>query len=131
MRILTLILLFLLILSCKETMNQQIFGLWKIQNRFYEATYHITEEDGMVVARVMKYDDGTTKYLWDDDNPKYLFRNLQQKGEMFVDAVSGATKTDSNPTIEIEIWQIDSLRTTIYSNHHPRYELWQCQITNK
>ena len=113
-----------LLLSCSEKVDETIKGNWKVENRFYEATYLVTSLGGKIVAKVLRYDDGTTKYHWDGNNPKYVFKNLKSKDGRLVDAVTGATTKNSKPNMEIKVLHEDTLNVITFFKNHSISEKW-------
>ncbi len=119
-----IMLLCLSFLSCMDKKDLRILGDWRVNNRFYQASYQIANTNGKLVGKVMQYNDGTTKYQWDNKNPRYLFKNLTSKDGVFVDGYSGATMKTDGFKIQIQVLHEDTLNTTLFTNHHPTSEIW-------
>lgn len=112
----------LFILSCNKD-TKALLGTWKVDSKFYRATYNIVEVDGDLKAEVIYYNDDTTILRQNKDNPFYLFHNLNYKDDASIDAVSGATKTKSQP-IFLKLKHKDTLEVTTYFSTKPLKEIW-------
>lgn len=110
--------------ACGEPVNPDVFGTWSAENRYYKADYQIREVGGKVVGEIIKYNDGTTRYKWEDDNPKYVFQNLKSKDGLLVDAISGASTKAENKNLELRMLHQDTIDATIFINNHPTSESW-------
>ena len=96
--------------ACRQKVDNTIFGTWHFQSKYYTGTFKIIEEQNTIKGQVLNYDDGTSKYKWNDENPKYIFQNLKYKNNQFIDGISGATKKASmSPAITIKILHQDTL----------------------
>lgn len=115
----------ILLISC-ENKSKKLLGSWKTTSEFYNAIYRIVEKDGSIQGIVEYYDDGTTYYKHGEgEEYEYIFKNLNEEGGVFVDAVSGATQSDSLPKeISIEIKSTDTLEVTTYIMNRPLRENW-------
>ena len=123
-KILISLIVITIIFSCSEKVDEKIIGNWTVESRFYQATYLITSLGGNTVGKVMNYDDGTTRYRWEGQNPKYIFKNLKSKKGRLVDAVSGATTKNSKPNLEIKVMHEDTLNVITYFKNHSISEKW-------
>ena len=77
--------------SCAKKENP-LLGKWKVDSKFYKATYHILESNDSVQGKVLYYNDDTTIIREVDGKDYYVFKNLKEKENVYVDAISGATK---------------------------------------
>lgn len=112
-----------LIFSCTTKIDDRIFGEWNVQSNFYRATYRIEKQSSKIVGKVLYYNDDTT-VLHETGTDKDIFlKNLKFKENKFVDAVSGATKTNKK-AITIEVKHKDTLEVTSYVMHKPLVEIW-------
>lgn len=110
-------------ISCNS--NHDLDGYWKVDSDFYKATYHIQEVDNQTKAHIVSYNDGTTKYTSETRPNQFLFNNLKKKDDVYVDAISGATKTSSKGnTNHIRIKHKDTLEVTTYLMNKPLTEFW-------
>ena len=116
--------LFLIVLcGCSHT-TEELYGTWKVQSKYYRATYEIYMEHDSVKAKVLYYNDDTSIYRDGDTKEYYLFKNLKPDGKGYADAISGATITNNNKTIYIEPKHRDTLTVTHYIMHKPLNEIW-------
>ncbi len=118
----------ILLFSCSGRKNQ-LLGTWNLASKFYRATYEIVEDGGKLKAKVLYYNDDTTVYRYDEQTPQYLFSDLKEKENRYIDAVSGATNTKTNHP-NIKIISQDSLEVTTYLMNKPIQEIW-VRKTNK
>ncbi|MEW7290245.1 hypothetical protein [Aquimarina sp. 2304DJ70-9] len=119
----------ILLFSCSGKKNQ-LLGAWSLESNFYRATYEIVEDDGKIKAKVLYYNDDTTAYQYDGQTPQYLFSDLKEKENRYIDAVSGATNTETNYP-NIKVISQDSLEVTTYLVNKPLKEIWIRKINNK
>ena len=119
------ILIPMVIYSCQQT-NDNIVGDWVVQSRFYQARYQIFEDAGQWNALVLHYDDGTTRYKYDGIEKRFAFTGLKKYKTVYVDGLSGATKSaeTQQKTIEISKKSKDTIEVTTYSLNKPIVELW-------
>lgn len=103
-----------------------MIGIWKVDSKFYTATCEILEEDNTIKGVVLYYNDNTTVYKHEDGQPKsYFFKNITEKNGVYIDAVSGATKTEnSNETATLHLLDQDTLEVTTYIMNKPLKEIW-------
>ena len=117
------ILLIALAFSFCSKAPKEIMGFWVVQSSFYKATYKIEKENKKLVGKVIYYNDDTT-VLHETGTEKDIFlTNLKYKNDVFVDAVSGATQTNSE-NLTIKIKHKDTLEVTSYIRHKPLVEIW-------
>ena len=118
--------LVILILSSCSNKGQELLGVWNADSKFYSATYKVYKDGGKLKAMALYYDDGTThyKYIKGKNNKMYLFENLKPKGNVYVDAVSGATKKATPEQLTIKVLDQDTLAVTSYIMHKPLTEKW-------
>lgn len=110
--------------SCYRQYND-IKGEWKVNSKFYHATYQIIEEDDNLNGLVLYYNDGTTKYTYDGTKRRYVFTGLKKEKNQYVDGISGATSKNSTPkSIEIKSKSEDTLEVTTYIMDKPLLEIW-------
>lgn len=111
--------------SCTKKENPLI-GIWKVDSKFYKATCGILEEEGLTKGVVLYYNDNTTVYTHEEGQPKsYFFKNIKEKDGTYIDAVSGATKTeDSSKTATLHLVSTDTLEITTYIMNKPLKEIW-------
>lgn len=119
--------LFLLVGCRQQAADPRLLGEWQVDNGWYRAVYEIVEEEGTLKCRVRYYHDGTSTYVWDAQQPRYLFERLQQPDPdttIWVDAVSGATARSGGKQVEIALLPPDTLLVTLFVNGHPMPERW-------
>ena len=79
-----------LLVSCQSAGD--LLGDWKVVEDHYSATYRIAYENDSLKARLLQSNDGTSKYNWKGQQPRYRFLKLKRKsGSSYVDAASGET----------------------------------------
>ena len=117
-----ILLLALILLSCNNE-AEQLLGRWKVDSKFYRATYDIVEVDGDLKVEVIYYNDDTTVLRQNKAKPYYLYNNLQQKDNQFIDAISGATKSNVQE-VSIKPRHKDTLEVTTYILKKPLTEIW-------
>jgi len=124
MKIQTYILLLLIMCSCSKTPTV-LLGQWKVESKYYQATYAIIEDNDSIKAKVLYYNDGTTIVREKDQKDYYVFKNLKYTNNRYVDAVSGATKVkEIQPSIELNPIHKDTLKITKYIRNKPLKEVW-------
>lgn len=103
----------------------EILGTWKIDDGFYKATYRIQMVNEKISTEVLSYNDGTTSYRKRDES-HFLFKDLQKKGERYVevDGVTGATTTEGENVASIKLVNDSTLEVTQYIMEHPIIEIW-------
>ncbi len=117
-----LVLLALIIVSC-DNKTEQLLGIWTVDSKFYRAKYEVLKENDSLKALILYYNDDTTVLRHDPKNPQYFFSNLKKKKEVFVDAISGATKQEKQ-SLSIEQTHLDTLEVTTYILNKPLKETW-------
>ena len=124
MKTICILLVFIsLITSCN--FNSDINGTWMINNDYYKATYRIYDEDNCKKALIVSYNDGTTKFSSKTKPNQYVFSNLKEQNGVYIDAISGATKTTApTHTNHIKIKHKDTLEVTSYIMNKPLIEFW-------
>lgn len=127
-KVLLLIACFSFIFCSKK--EHEIIGLWTVNSNYYNATYKIELDKNTLIGKVIYYNDGTT-LLHETKTDKDLFLfNLKQKSDNnYIDAVSGATKTN-NQTTSITIKHKDTLEVTSYIMKKPLTEIWIRNFNN-
>lgn len=120
-----LLTLFITVFSCGKTDNP-LLGLWKVNSKFYKATCQILEENNEVKGLVLYYNDDTTVYSYKDGQDKnYFFNNIKKHDNVYIDAVSGATKTEkSNDLVTLNLISKDTLEVKTYLMKKPIKEIW-------
>ncbi len=115
--------LMVIISSCQS--KDSINGLWKTHDAFYRATYRIYDQKESKVAKIISYNDGTTQYTSQTRPNQFLFNNLIKNNEHYIDAVTGATKTQISKTSNtIQMIHQDTLEVTTFLFGKPLKELW-------
>lgn len=109
--------------GCSADIPEEIQGTWRVNSPFYKSTCAIVVEDGRALAKVLTYDDGTTKYSFSEDRPWYVFENLRSKGDTYVDGVSGATSKEVANVAVVQS-DVDTLQITTYVMDRPLTEIW-------
>lgn len=125
MKVVKIILVLTIFAGCNRVDNR-IYGDWCVVDDYYTACYKIEQENGEIVGRVLHYNDGTSKYVYDSLNPKYAFKNIKYAGDKFVDGVTGATSSKkANTTLSITITNQDTLKVSSYlKKNHTDTEIW-------
>lgn len=115
--------LLILLTACSTKIDERIFGTWNVQSNFYKATYKIEKQGEKLIGKVLYYNDDTT-VLHETKTDKDIFlHDLKYKNNVYVDAISGATKTTSE-NLTIKIKHKDTLEVTSYINKKPLVENW-------
>jgi hypothetical protein len=115
----------LLFFSCKKT--DSIIGMWKVKDAFYQATYEILENDDGFYALIHHYNDGTTVYNFDGIQKHYFFTKLKKQGDLYIDGISGATKSKKKKEknkFTISLKSKDTLEVKTYIHDQPITETW-------
>lgn len=116
--------LLIITFSCSKN-STDLLGTWRVQSNYYKAIYTILEENDSIKSKVLYYNDGTTIIRQQDNNDYYVFENLKPTNNIYVDAVSGATKSNElKSNIEILIANKDTLKVTKYIRNKPLKEVW-------
>ena len=112
----------LLFVFCAKA-PKEILGTWIVQSKFYKATYKIEKQNKKLIGKVIYYNDDTT-ILHETGTKKDIFlTNLKYKDDVYADAISGATQTNSED-LTIKIKHKDTLEVTSYIRHKPLVEIW-------
>lgn len=121
---LTLIGILCLATSCSHSSNS-IEGKWVVSSLFHKATYEIVKHGKTHSALILMYDDGTTKFNHDPSKPNYLFKSMRKRKGIYVDAMSGATKS-KNPKngFQISARNIDTLQVDQFIKGKSISEVW-------
>lgn len=111
--------------ACAKKENPML-GLWKVDSKFYKASCQILEENDEVKGLVLYYNDDTTVYRYKEGEDKnYFFKNIKEKNDMYIDAVSGATKTEkSSESVTLNLISKDTLEVTTYMMKKTIKEIW-------
>lgn len=117
---------FLIILIACQQRQDPLIGKWKVNSKFYYATYQILEDGNQLKGLVISYNDGTSKYHYDKEKPYYIFTGLKKENaQYYVNGVSGATtKNSESKSIEIKRINNDSLEVTTFVMSKPLTEIW-------
>lgn len=115
--------LFTLILSCSS--SDELNGYWTVKSNFYKATYLIGEFNEQKGVLIVSYNDGSTVYTNKTRPNQFVFKNLIKKDETYVDAISGATTTASDDSLNhIRHIHSDTIEVTTFLFGKPLKELW-------
>lgn len=104
-----------------------MIGEWRTNSEFYSAKYKIHLENDSVRGEVLYYNDGTTIFEKSDSDRKFIFSHLLKEEGVYVDAVSGATKTSDNTNPQmwaIKIRHDDTLAIGQKIGKQTRTEIW-------
>ncbi|WP_272149982.1 hypothetical protein [Tenacibaculum aiptasiae] len=115
--------LLIFLIGCSTQIDKRILGIWDVQSSFYKATYKIEKQANKLVGKVIYYNDDTTIIRETGTDKDIFLNNLTYKNNTFVDAISGATQTNSN-NLKIKIKHKDTLEVTSYIMHKPLIEIW-------
>jgi hypothetical protein len=117
-----ILLVFVIVWSC-TTDSAALLGRWHVDSKFYRATYDIVEVDGDLKVEVIYYNDDTTILKQNKAKPYYLYNDLKPKGDQFVDAISGATKSNTQE-VSFKLRHKDTLEVTTYILKKSLTETW-------
>lgn len=115
--------LLIFLIGCSTQIDERILGIWNVQSSFYKATYKIEKQANKLVGKVIYYNDDTTIIRETGTDKDIFLNNLTYKDDTFVDAISGATQTNSD-NLKIKIKHKDTLEVTSYIMHKPLIEIW-------
>jgi hypothetical protein len=87
--------------ACQPSKKDQIIGQWEVHSRFYKEEYDVVKRKSQYIVYSTMLDDGTTFKKYSENSEKNKLYTLNFKKDKWVDAVSGATKSDSNDTSSI------------------------------
>jgi hypothetical protein len=123
MRVISILFVILFAMSCQKV-DTRILGEWQVQSPYYQADYYLFGKGATIMAKVLHYDDGTTKFRHQQlrDAP-FLFKQLVKKEDVFVDAMSGATQSNLK-TLSIRQRHMDTLEVAFYINGKAAKEIW-------
>jgi|GEM_PF-1279879 len=120
----TITVLLLIAFSCSPKPDP-ILGKWRVESKYYRATYNIVEVNDSLQGKVIYYNDDTTIIREEDDGEYFAFKNLKKDDGMYMDAISGATKTkDIKPNITLKLRHPDTLDVTTYVRNNALKETW-------
>ncbi len=114
---------FLFLISCSSQIDHRVLGTWKVQSTFYKAIYKIEKQHTKLIGKVLYYNDDTTILKKTNTDKDIFIKNLEYKNEVYVDAISGATKTNSK-NLKIKVKHKDTLEVTSYISNKPLVEIW-------
>lgn len=115
--------LFIFLIGCSSQIDNRILGIWNVKSTFYKATYKIEKQGKKLIGKVLYYNDDTTIIKETGTDKDIFLKNLTYKNEVYVDAISGATKTNSE-NFKIKIKHQDTLEVTSYISNQPLIETW-------
>lgn len=69
--------------SCAQEQDE-IVGVWKVDNEYYKAVYEIVEVDNKFYGKVHKYDDGKEQYLGNNKKEDYFLTDVERKGKQYI-----------------------------------------------
>lgn len=115
--------LLILLLGCSSKIDERVIGVWQVQSKFYQATYRIEKEGKKLIGKVIYYNDDTTILKKTDTDKDIFLSNLKYKDDIYINAISGATQTNSE-SLTIKIKHKDTLEVTSYIRHKPLVEIW-------
>ncbi|WP_420551374.1 hypothetical protein [Tenacibaculum aiptasiae] len=115
--------LLIFLIGCSTQIDERILGIWNVQSSFYKATYKIEKQANKLIGKVIYYNDDTTIIRETGTDKDIFLNNLTYKDDTFVDAISGATQTNSD-NLKIKIKHKDTLEVTSYIMHKPLIEIW-------
>lgn len=107
-----------------NSIDSDLYGTWEVHSPHYSSTCKIEKVDRKVRGKIITYDDGTSKIDASSGKSQFLFVDLQKKDDLYVDGMTGATKSSDDPLMSIEIRSSDSIEVTTYHNKKPLTELW-------
>lgn len=117
-------------LACTSKSDDRILGIWEVQSKFYRATYKIEKKGKKLVGRILYYNDDTTVLRETGTDKDIFLTNLTYKKGAYVDAISGATKTQKE-SLTIKIRHKDTLEVKTYIMHKPLIEFWTRKKSQK
>lgn len=124
-----LILLAGIVFSCAPHENLPE-GMWRVNDKFYNATYQISASKQGIKSQILSYDDGTSKYTYQGGEKHYFFENLryQKNGQYAIDGTSGATTKKAKKHVPkktlVKVKNNDTLEVTTYLMSQPMKEHW-------
>lgn len=119
------VLLILVLYSCTRN-TKPIEGLWFYDDKYYQSEISIENIERRLKAKVMNSFDGTSRYLFSDQNPRYVFNNLILGSDgCYVDAVSSETRIVSGEQrSKIQVISEDTLLVNKVYNGKIKTEIW-------
>lgn len=119
---------FLLLLGSCEQKNTDYLGFWKVHNDQYKGLFQIVQnQDGGYDCRLIRLDDGTTRYTYTTGAYTLIFSGLKPNASSTVDAISGATKT-TQTLYQIKLKNKDTLLVSYPIMGQEIHEQWIRQI---
>ncbi|UTW61771.1 FMN-binding protein [bacterium SCSIO 12741] len=113
----------LLALTSCDSPDSNLFGKWRVESKYYKATYHIVEDEGKIEGRVLYYNDGTTLIQEEGKPSKFLFRDLKEQDGVYVDGISGATNT-TNKHWSLSLKHKDTIEAREHFGDQSSSEIW-------
>lgn len=113
----------IVLISCSRN-DTRLLGIWQTNSDFYQARYRIHLNNDSIKGEVIYYNDGTTVITEADSPKKYVFTYLKKEKDTFVDASSGATKTENPQMWSIRIKSDDTLLIGQQIGKQMRTEIW-------
>ena len=119
----------LFLLSCSPS-PPSLAGHWLVEDSFHAAQYELFETEAGLSAKVLSYVDGTSRYAFSEQNPRYHFRDLTFDGQHFVDeqtteiAKCPFHKNKTAKTISLRLCAADTLEVSTYMHGHTLTEFW-------
>jgi hypothetical protein len=115
--------LLIILMGCSTQIDKRVLGIWNVQSSFYKATYKIEKKGKKIIGKLLYYNDDTTVLHKTNTDKDIFLHDLKYKNDVYVDAISGATKTTSK-SLTIKIKHQDTLEITSYIRHQPLIETW-------
>lgn len=67
--------------SCAQ--QDQIVGVWEVDNQYYKATYEIVEHEGKFFGKVHYFNDGDSEYTGNNKKEDYFLTDVERKGDAY------------------------------------------------
>lgn len=81
----------LMLCACSNH-HDELLGTWALDSKHYSATYVVEEVNDDLAMWVLYYDDGTTRYKWENGEKQFAYKSLQYSDGIFFDGSTGATQ---------------------------------------
>ncbi|MDT7832618.1 hypothetical protein RQM59_09515 [Flavobacteriaceae bacterium S356] len=114
-------LLLLALISCSNS-PKELAGIWEVKSPFYKAIYSIEDQNDKMVGKILYYNDDTYIYRETGTKKDVFLHQLEKKGDLYIDAISGATI--SKKGITLKLIGKDTLEVTSYIRNNPLKEFW-------
>lgn len=113
--------------SCAQN-NDEIIGVWKVKNEYYQAVYEVVEYKGKFFGKTHYYNDGKTEYKGNNEKKDYFLTDVEKKGEKYINGKM-YTPNGSFYKVIFTLKNKDTLEVLMTIKGEPYKEIWKRKIS--